>query len=137
MSVSSLTPFGAAPPAHGAIRRLLAARRPAYLLHLETDGAQALLEGRRRMADLPETIALGHGAARAATLRAQADLRLACSEGTVWLTCEGDLRDHVLDAGVHHDVRRGDLLVLFGMPRGTVLLSQPSTQESFDDISQP
>lgn len=111
-----------------ALLRAPAARHgPAYRLHLETGVPQRA--ARRRLAELPEVLTLARGDVRAASLHALADLRITCMDGTAWLTREGDPRDYVLDAGDQQMVRRGDVLVLLGMPSATVVVSSSSSQE--------
>lgn len=111
-----------------ALLRAPAARHgPAYRLHLETGVPQRA--ARRRLAELPELLTLARGDVRAASLHALADLRITCMDGTAWLTREGDPRDYVLEAGDQQLVRRGDALVLLGMPSATVLVSSSSSQE--------
>jgi hypothetical protein len=77
----------------------------------------------QRQRELPRRFSLGADGAPAVSLRAQGVLRVTCTAGTVWLTCERDLRDHVLEAGDEHLARPGDALVLVGMPSATVLVA--------------
>jgi hypothetical protein len=95
----------------------------AYDLRVEHD----TLPGRRavgRDAHQPcESLCLGRGGARVASLRAHQMLRVTCTTGTVWLTCEGDALDHVLEAGDEHLAGPGDALVLLGMPSAAVLIT--------------
>jgi hypothetical protein len=66
------------------------------------------------------TIALEHQGVRAISVRVHKPLTVACNAGTVWLTCERDLRDYVLDAGAAFQARAGDSLVLLGLPVASV-----------------
>jgi hypothetical protein len=77
----------------------------------------------RKPRELPRRLSLGADGAPALSLRAQGVLRVTCTAGTVWLTCERDIRDHVLEAGDEHLARPGDALVLVGMPSATVLVT--------------
>ncbi|MGV3570363.1 MAG: DUF2917 domain-containing protein [Ramlibacter sp.] len=111
-----------------ALLRASAARHgPAYRLHLETGVPQRA--ARRRLAELPEVLTLARGDVRAASLHALADLRITCMDGTAWLTREGDPRDYVLEPGDQQLVRRGDALVLLGMPSATVLVASSSSRD--------
>jgi hypothetical protein len=73
--------------------------------------------------ELRSSVSLGPGGARVVSLQVRDALRVTCTAGTVWLTCGRDVRDHVLEAGDEHLAAPGDALVLFGMPRATVLLA--------------
>jgi hypothetical protein len=109
-----------APPAW---RQWLRRRQPlpaAYDLH--ADGVA--WPSRRDVSDGPsESLALGPGGVRAVSLRARQFLRVTCTAGTAWLTCERDARDHVLEAGAEHLAGPGDALVLLGMPSATVVIT--------------
>jgi len=109
------------------LRASVARYGPAYRLHLETDVPQRA--ARRRLAELPEVLTLARGDVRAGSRQALADLRITCINGTAWLTREGDPRDYVLDPGDQQLVRRGDALVLLGMPSATVLVSSSSFRD--------
>lgn len=71
----------------------------------------------------PESLSLVHGRSPVASLQVHRPLRILCTAGSVWLTCEGDIRDHVLEAGAAYEARPGESLVLLGMPSATVLVS--------------
>lgn len=96
---------------------------PGYDLHLEHASAWGAAAGCESASTSFHTLSLGAQGVRAATVRVRQPLRVRCTAGTVWLTCDGDARDFVLDAGADYAARPGEVLVLLGMPMAVVAIS--------------
>ncbi|WBY03666.1 DUF2917 domain-containing protein [Ramlibacter tataouinensis] len=123
--MTTLTEFSTCRPARPrhSRRAALLPQPSCYQLQLQEIGPQATPRRRRRAGDLPETIELSRSGPRAASLRALSPLRLTCTAGVIWLTCEGDPHDYVLQPGDDHTAQPGDRLALLGMPMGAVVVN--------------
>jgi hypothetical protein len=101
--------------------RAAVTRTPCYELFLQPDSPEPA--PCQRCDGEPQWVALGRDAAAAASLRVVRPLRITCTRGTVWLTCERDFNDYVLQAGMVHLAEPGQSLVLLGMPSAAVVLA--------------
>ena len=63
------------------------------------------------------------------------NLSLACAAGTLWVTLDGDRRDHVLDAGESLEVGRNALVVVNALKpsRFAVRLRRPAARQHVHD----
>ena len=94
-----------------------------YDLKLEYAGAQTAPHADPAAPSMFECVILGEPAARSASVRVHRPLAVCCMAGTVWLTCDGDERDFVMEAGTCHVALPGDFLVLVGLPSASVTIS--------------
>jgi len=64
-------------------------------------------------------------------IRGAAGTVIACLEGTVWLTEEGDARDHFLQRGDRHRIRGAGVVVMEAL--GDARLETEPANETADD----
>ncbi len=115
-----LAALGAAGNALRLPRWALAGGGQRYVLYLQEGPCDSGRVTRRKVRQLPDTIALGPRSVHAVSLTPRQPLRVSCSAGAVWLTRDRDIQDYVLPAGAGLCVPAGRPVVIGGMPRGSI-----------------